>query len=135
MTGGDAGRRSPCVNRYPHPRWHWCGTHAPVLPDKIDNAPAPIALLDVRESERRHFRTSQSAAEKNREDGAIAQPDDGRDVGRTQQRLRLPLGKLVPDADAGRFDAFHPADTLGQFRREQSVVCRLRLRACKSPIF
>ena len=44
-----------------------------MLADEIDDAPAAIALLDVRERERRHFRSSESAAEKNGEDGAIAQ--------------------------------------------------------------
>ena len=43
-----------------------------MLSDEIDDAPAAVALLDVRKGERRHFRTPQPAAEKNREDGAIA---------------------------------------------------------------
>jgi hypothetical protein len=32
------------------------------------------------------------------------------------QRRCLPLRQAVPDADAGRFHAFHAADSLGQFR-------------------
>jgi hypothetical protein len=36
-----------------------------VLADEINNAPATVALLDVRERKRRHFRSPQSATEKN----------------------------------------------------------------------
>jgi hypothetical protein len=43
-----------------------------VLPDQIDDAPTSIALLNVRESERRHLRPSETAAEKHRQNGAIA---------------------------------------------------------------
>jgi len=35
-----------------------------VLSDEIDNAPTTIALLDMRESERRHLRSPQPAPEK-----------------------------------------------------------------------
>jgi hypothetical protein len=40
--------------------------------------------------------------------------------------LRLPLRQPVPHANAGRFEALHPANALGQFRREQAVVRSLR---------
>jgi len=55
VTSGDAGRRCPCVDRHFHPRRHRRCPNASVLSHKIDNAPSPIALLDMRERERRHF--------------------------------------------------------------------------------
>jgi hypothetical protein len=96
-----------------------------MLSDEIDDAPPAVPLLDVRERERRHFRSPQPTSEKDRQDGPITQSADCGDVGRAQQRLRLPLRQPVTDADAGRFHALHPADALGQFRREQPVVRRL----------
>jgi hypothetical protein len=51
-----------------------------VLADQIKDAPAAIALLQVRESERGHLRAPQAAAEQNGEDGAIAQPTECRDI-------------------------------------------------------
>jgi hypothetical protein len=92
-----------------------------MLPDQIDDAPTPVSLLDMRKRERRNFGSPQSAAEKNGKNGAIAHAANRRDVGRAQERLRLPLRQPVPevpDADAGRFDALQPADPLGQLRRE-----------------
>src|ERR1700722_5777321 len=73
---------------------------------KIDYAPATVALLDGRERERRHFRAPQTAAEKDREDGAVAQAAEWHNVSRAQQCLRLPLRQPVPNADAGRFTLF-----------------------------
>jgi len=43
-----------------------------VLSDKIDDAPPSIALLDVRERQRRYFRSPEPTAEKYRKNGAIA---------------------------------------------------------------
>ena len=71
-----------------------------MLSDQIDDAPAAVALLDVGERERRHFGSPKSAAEQDGQDGAIAKPAKVRDVGRAQERLRLPLRQPVPDADA-----------------------------------
>jgi hypothetical protein len=53
-----------------------------VFSHKIDDAPTPISLLDVRERKRGHFRPAQSASEKNGENHTIAQTRDGRDIGR-----------------------------------------------------
>jgi len=72
MTGGDSRRRSPRVNRHFHQVWHRRRSDAPMLSDEIDDAPAPVALLDARRRERRHFRASQPAPEKNRKDGTVA---------------------------------------------------------------
>jgi hypothetical protein len=78
VSGGDAGRGCPRINRYLHPRWHRRGPHAAMLSNEIDDAPASVALLDVPKCKRRDFRTSQPASEQNREDGAVAQASDGR---------------------------------------------------------
>ena len=109
-----------------NPRRHRRCADAAGLPDEIENTPTAVTLLDVCKRERRHFGPLQSAAEKRCEDSAISQPDDRRDVGGAQQRLRLPLGQPVPGANASRFQTFHPADSLGQLRSEQSVVRRFR---------
>ena len=47
-----------------------------MLADEIDDAPPAVALLDMRERERRDFGSPQPAAEKNSEDRAIAQAPD-----------------------------------------------------------
>ena len=86
VTVGDAGRRCPRIDRHLHPGRHRRGADPPVLSDEIDDAPAAVALLDVRERERSHFRSPQPAAQKNGQNGAIAQPAKVRDVRRVQQR-------------------------------------------------
>jgi hypothetical protein len=45
-----------------------------MLANQIDDAPAAIALLDVREGERRYLGASQAAAKENIQDGAIPPP-------------------------------------------------------------
>jgi len=111
--GRDTRRQRPRVNRNLHPRGYRRGANAPVFPNEIDDPPAAIALLDMRKRERCHFRSSEPAAEKNGKDRAIAQPTDRRDVGCAEQRLRLPLRQPVPHPDAGRFRAFHSAESPG----------------------
>ena len=64
MAVGSILRRGPRVDCHLHPRWHWRGSNASVFPNQIDNAPAPIALLEVCEREGRHFRSPQPTAEK-----------------------------------------------------------------------
>jgi len=61
---GHSHRRSPSIDRYFDPGGHWDRADAPVFADQIDNAPAAIPLLHVRESQRRNFLASQSAAQK-----------------------------------------------------------------------
>src|SRR5712692_3000067 len=56
----------PSIDGNFDPGWHRYGADAAVLANKVHNAPATIALLDVRERERRHLGTPESAAE---EDG------------------------------------------------------------------
>ena len=74
VASGNAGRRSPCVDRHFHPGRHRRRPNAAVLSDKIDDTPAAVALLNVRERERRHFRSPEAAAEKNGKNRAIPQP-------------------------------------------------------------
>ena len=40
-----AGGADPRVNRHLDPGWHRNGTHAPVLPEEVHNAPAAVPLL------------------------------------------------------------------------------------------
>ena len=72
MTIGDAASGRPCVDRHLHLRRHGRSPNATVLSDKIDDAPPSIALLDVRERQRRYFRSPEPTAEKYRKNGAIA---------------------------------------------------------------
>jgi hypothetical protein len=60
-----------------------------VLANKVHDAPAAIALLDVRERERRNLGSTQPAAEKNGKNSAIAQPTHRCDIRRIQEALRL----------------------------------------------
>ena len=48
-TGGNFGGRGPRIYCRFHPRWHWRCPNATMLADQIDNAPAAVALLNVRE--------------------------------------------------------------------------------------
>lgn len=79
---GDSGGCRPSVNRDFHPVRHRSRADSTVLADEVDNAPAAIPLLDVRERERCHFRSAQSAAEQHSEYGAVAQAAQRRNVGR-----------------------------------------------------
>jgi putative hemolysin len=49
VPGVDARRRRPGVDCHFHPRWHRRRSNAGVLADEINDAPAAISLLDVRE--------------------------------------------------------------------------------------
>jgi SLT domain-containing protein len=60
-----------------------------VLSNEIDNAPAAIALLDMRVGQRRDLRSSEAAAEQNGQDCAIAQALHGIEVWRVEQALSL----------------------------------------------
>ena len=62
-----------------------------MLADQINDAPAAIALLQVRERERGHLGPSQAAAEKNGENSSVAQSPECRDIRGAQERLRLRL--------------------------------------------
>jgi hypothetical protein len=62
---GQAGRGGPGVDRHLDPRRHWNGAHAAVLANEIDDASAPIALLDVCERERRYLGTPEPASKEN----------------------------------------------------------------------
>jgi hypothetical protein len=62
-----------------------------VLAYQIDDAPAAIALLQVRESERGDLGPPQAAAKENGENSSVAQSPECRDIRGAQQRLRLPL--------------------------------------------
>jgi len=53
--GRDTRRQRPRVDRNFHPHGYRRGANAPVLPHQIDDAPAAIALLDMRKRERCHF--------------------------------------------------------------------------------
>jgi hypothetical protein len=61
-----------------------------MLPNEINDAPTPVALLDVQERERRYLRSTKPAAEKNGHDGTIPQPLHCRRIWRAEERLRLP---------------------------------------------
>jgi hypothetical protein len=84
-----------------------------VFPPEIDDAPATVALLQMLERQRRHFRSSESAAEKHREYGAIPQAPNRCDIGRVEKTLRWAHGKPVPDPDSHRLRALHAADAGG----------------------
>src|SRR5262249_14144432 len=70
----DPSRRIPRVDCHLYPGWHRGCADASVFSYQIDNAPATIPLLQMRERQRRRFRAPQSAAEQNSENRAIAQP-------------------------------------------------------------
>lgn len=77
---------------------------------------APIATFThVGMGARPNTAVSHPAAEKHRENRAIAEPTHCRDVGRTQKRLRLALRQQVPGANP----SLHTADPLSQFRRSR----------------
>src|SRR5215475_6088572 len=59
----NAGHRSPRIDRHLHPRGHRDRPHAPVLPDKVHDAPPTIALPNVAHRQRAHLGTPESATE------------------------------------------------------------------------
>ena len=68
------GRTGPPVDRDLYPVRHRSSADAPVLANEIHDAPSTITLLDMREREGGDLGPSQSAAQKDRNDGAIAKP-------------------------------------------------------------
>src|SRR5580704_15547863 len=86
-----AGWRCPRIDGHLHPGWHRRGSDPTMLPDQINDAPAAIALLQVRERERGHLGAPQAAAEKNGENSSVAQSSERRGIRGAQQRLRLLL--------------------------------------------
>src|ERR1043166_5778731 len=68
----DCRSRTPVINSEFRPGRHWNGADPAVFADQIDNHPAPLALLDVVESKRRGFGTSQPATDQDRQQRAIA---------------------------------------------------------------
>ena len=55
MTLGEPGRPGPGIDRHLHPARHRRRAYPAVLADEIDDAPAALPLLDVRERERGDF--------------------------------------------------------------------------------
>jgi hypothetical protein len=53
-----------------------------MLANEVNDTPTTVALLDMRERERRHFGPPQTAAEKDGKNRAVAQASNGSDVGR-----------------------------------------------------
>ena len=84
-----------------------------MLADEVDDAPAAIALLDVRERERRDFRGPEAATEKNGKDRAVAQPAQSRYVRCVEKRLCLASRKPVAPSDSDGFRALYPGDSRG----------------------
>lgn len=74
--------------------------------DQVHDAPAAIALLNMRERERRHFRSAQAAAQQHGNDGTIAETAQRRHIGRVEQRLRLARRQPVPGSDADALALF-----------------------------
>lgn len=105
-------RRPKAIRRHFHPRQQWCRADPAVLAHQIDNAPAPVALLDMREREGSHLGTPESAPKK---DDAIARPTNGRNVGSAQVCLRPALRRPVSRAVPLSLGALHSADALSQF--------------------
>jgi hypothetical protein len=64
VAGGEVGSGRPGVNGDFHPGRHRRGPNATVLSNKVNDAPTTVALLDMRESDCRHFRSPQPAPEK-----------------------------------------------------------------------
>jgi len=54
----NASRGRPGIDRHLNPGRHRRCSDATVLSLEIDNAPPAVALLDVRERQRRHFRST-----------------------------------------------------------------------------
>ena len=52
-----------------------------MLPGKVNDAPSAIALLDVRERERRHLRPSEAASHEYGKDGPVTQALQGGESG------------------------------------------------------
>src|ERR1700685_2309936 len=100
----------PRIDGHLNPGRHRRSADPTVLADEIDDAPAAIALLQVRERERGHLGAPQAAAEKNGENSSVPPSPEPRDIRRAQQRLRLPLRQPIAGAYALRLRALHAGD-------------------------
>lgn len=69
---GHVGPGSPGIDRHLDPVWHRDGPYAAVLANEVDDAPASVPLLHMRESHRGHFGSPETAAEQHCENRAIA---------------------------------------------------------------
>ena len=109
-------RYRPSIDRDLHPNRQRHGANASMLSHQVDNIPATIALLNMRESKRCYFGPPKTAAEKDRYDGAIAQPLHRPGIWRADDRCawlsesqlpaRTPIDlllspRLMPAASAG----------------------------------
>src|ERR1700733_14731538 len=122
MTPGKHSRGSPSIDRHLDPVRHRHSANTAVLSDEVDDAPAVIALLDVREGQRRHLRTSEPTAEEHSKNGPIAQAPRGGDVRRVQESLGLTSGQQVSRTYTYRLRALHASDAGGQLWCEQAVI-------------
>src|SRR5262249_5288420 len=66
VSVGDARRRGPSINRDLNPGRHRHRPDPTMLPDQIDDAPAPVPLLNVLDRKCRYFRPSQPTSEDSR---------------------------------------------------------------------
>src|ERR1035438_5824198 len=99
-TVSDAGGGRPGIHCYLHPRRHRYRPHTAVLSHQVHDAPTPVALLDVGDSERRHLGPPQPAAEEHREDSPVAEALGCGGIRGIQQRLRLPNREPVTETNA-----------------------------------
>jgi hypothetical protein len=79
VTFRHAGWRCPRIDGHLHPGGHRRGADPTVLSDQVNDAPAAIALFDVRQGERSSLGPSQAAADKNGENSSVAQSPQCRD--------------------------------------------------------
>jgi hypothetical protein len=94
-TVSDAGGGRPGIHCYLYPRRHRYRPHTAVLSHQVHDAPTPVALLDVGDGERCHFRPPQPAAQEDRQDRTVTEALPYAGIRSVQQRLRLPDRKPV----------------------------------------
>src|ERR1035437_5571978 len=121
-TVSDAGGGRPGIHCYLHPRRHRYRPHTAVLSHQVHDAPTPVALLDVRDGERCHFRPPQPAAQEDRQDRTVTEALPYAGIRSVQQRLRLPDRKPVSQADTFGGDTLHSRNPIGQLRCQEPVV-------------
>ena len=117
-----AGPNGPGIHRHLHPVRHGHSADTPVLAAQIDDAPPAIALLYVPHRKRRHFGSSQPAAQEDRQDRTVAEALRYAGIRSVQQRLRLPDRKPVPLADTFGGDTLHSCDPIGQLGCQEPVI-------------
>lgn len=95
------------------------------LADEVHDRPVLLSLLEILGSKRHSFVSSQAAGQHESEQGSIAFSSDQVCIRCLPQRTGLLCGEPVAQPDTVLLQAFHPPDSGGEIRTEQTAISGL----------